>query len=212
GAARMGARRWRRDGPRTGELSCRRASALDFRPRASGGEPGRIRPRRLGGALLHLDAHDAAWRASCLGTAAALSCRAWNAAVRPLARHRPRTWGHPHARHRRHGLPGRRPRPRRRNPSATGSAAMTIRLRHLVHVLAALVVTCAAVFWSGIISISASSGHWTITDLILHTAMRRSVIFHARNITVPPDLEHPGLVRRGAAHFESGCAPCHGSP
>lgn len=89
---------------------------------------------------------------------------------------------------------------------------MTIRLRHLVHVLAALVVICAAVFWSGIISISASSGHWTITDLILHTAMRRSVIFHARNVTVPPDLEHPGLVRRGAAHFESGCAPCHGSP
>ncbi len=89
---------------------------------------------------------------------------------------------------------------------------MTIRPRHLVYILVALALVGGAVFWSGIISISASSGHWAITDAVLHTAMRRSVIFHARNVPAPPDLEHPALIRRGAGHFETGCAPCHGSP
>jgi cytochrome c553 len=68
-----------------------------------------------------------------------------------------------------------------------------------------------AVFWMGLINVGASTGHWAITDWVLHTAMRRSVAFRADQ-PVPPDYPAPAMVRRGAAHFEAGCAYCHGSP
>ncbi len=34
---------------------------------------------------------------------------------------------------------------------------------------------------------------------------------HALGITVPP-LDGDDRLRRGAAHYQQGCAPCHGSP
>ncbi len=63
----------------------------------------------------------------------------------------------------------------------------------------------------GLFNIAASSGHWKITDIVLHTVMRQSVKFHALGIETPP-LDDMGLVQAGAGHFETGCAPCHGSP
>jgi cytochrome c553 len=41
--------------------------------------------------------------------------------------------------------------------------------------------------------------------------MQRSVALHAPEL-VPPNLADPGLILRGAKHFASGCAPCHGAP
>jgi cytochrome c553 len=41
--------------------------------------------------------------------------------------------------------------------------------------------------------------------------MRSSVRTHALMIEVPP-LDDPDRLRRGAAHFQQGCAFCHGSP
>ena len=67
------------------------------------------------------------------------------------------------------------------------------------------------VYWSGVVPIGAAGGHWRITDLVLHTAMRRSVAFHAPE-EVPQGFGAAAQVRRGAGHFEQGCASCHGSP
>jgi len=67
------------------------------------------------------------------------------------------------------------------------------------------------VAWSGVIGIGASSGHWKVTDWFLHWVMQNSVRTHAIGITAPP-LDRPELVRRGAGHFATGCAPCHGAP
>lgn len=64
---------------------------------------------------------------------------------------------------------------------------------------------------SGIISLTASSGHWAVTRWFLHFAMRRSVATHALPITAPP-LDEPWLAVKGAAHYDTGCRPCHGSP
>jgi cytochrome c553 len=89
---------------------------------------------------------------------------------------------------------------------------MRVRLRTLGYGLAGLALAGAAVFWFGWIHIGASTGHWAITDWFLHTAMRRSVKFHSADAEVPPELDHPALIRRGAGHYETGCAPCHGSP
>ncbi len=86
-----------------------------------------------------------------------------------------------------------------------------LRLRTLVLVAAGLAAGGFAVFWGGFVNIGASTGHSAVADVLLHTAMRRSVAFNAP-ATVPVDLADPALVRRAAGHYESGCAPCHGSP
>lgn len=65
--------------------------------------------------------------------------------------------------------------------------------------------------WSGIINLAASSGHWPITAWFLHYTFQQSV--ETRTIGLkPPALDDPALVLRGAGHYESGCAPCHGAP
>lgn len=64
---------------------------------------------------------------------------------------------------------------------------------------------------SGIMPIKASSGHWTITAWFLNFAMRRSVITHSIGMKAP-QLDDPGLVVKGATHYEFGCRPCHGGP
>jgi cytochrome c553 len=65
--------------------------------------------------------------------------------------------------------------------------------------------------WSGLINVGASTGHWAITDWFLHYAMRQSVETHSMGIEAPP-LDDPALIHRGAGHYASGCAPCHGAP
>lgn len=65
--------------------------------------------------------------------------------------------------------------------------------------------------WSGLFNVAASTGHWPITEWFLHWAMRNSVQTHAFGID-PPPLADPALVHRGAGHYASGCASCHGAP
>jgi cytochrome c553 len=64
---------------------------------------------------------------------------------------------------------------------------------------------------SGIIPIKASSGHWAITRWFLNFAKERSVSTHTLGLEVP-SLDEPGLVLKGAGHYETGCRPCHGNP
>ncbi|MGQ9424495.1 c-type cytochrome [Gilvimarinus sp. F26214L] len=65
--------------------------------------------------------------------------------------------------------------------------------------------------WLGFAPIAASSGHWDVTNWLLHFAMRRGVEARTGNIDVPP-LEDSGLIIKGAGHYATGCAPCHGAP
>lgn len=64
---------------------------------------------------------------------------------------------------------------------------------------------------SGVISLKASAGHWGITEWMLQFGKRRSLATHSLGIDLPP-LDDPALVAKGAAHYETGCRPCHGSP
>jgi cytochrome c553 len=64
--------------------------------------------------------------------------------------------------------------------------------------------------WSGLLNIAASSGHWAITDWFLHYVMRQSVETHSMGIEAPL-LDDPVLIHRGAGHYATGCAPCHGA-
>jgi len=65
--------------------------------------------------------------------------------------------------------------------------------------------------WSGVYTVAASRGHWTIVEWVLTFAMRNSVKTHALGIE-PPRLDSADLVRLGAGHFQGGCAFCHGAP
>jgi cytochrome c553 len=65
--------------------------------------------------------------------------------------------------------------------------------------------------WSGAYNVAASRGHWAVVEWALRFGMRNSVALRAPTGS-PPGLDDPSLVRLGAAHFETGCAFCHGSP
>ena len=76
---------------------------------------------------------------------------------------------------------------------------------------AVVTIGAALVVVSGVMPIKASSGHWPITARLLDFAKLRSVATHSLGIQAPP-LDDEALVLRGAAHYESGCASCHGKP
>ena len=65
--------------------------------------------------------------------------------------------------------------------------------------------------WSGLYSVAASRGHWPGFTLALEFGLRSSVRTHVLGMAVP-DLSAPALAELGAAHFQGGCAPCHGAP
>jgi cytochrome c553 len=88
---------------------------------------------------------------------------------------------------------------------------LTLTWRRLL-VLAAVGLALGMAFaWSGLFNVAASSGHWAITNWFLHYVMRQSIETHALGIEVPL-LDDPALVHRGAGHYATGCAPCHGAP
>ncbi|QOR40749.1 c-type cytochrome [Billgrantia diversa] len=74
-----------------------------------------------------------------------------------------------------------------------------------------LAVGGVLVVWSGLVPISASSGHWPVTRWFLHFAMRNAVETRASGIKAPA-LSDPALVLKGAGHYATGCMPCHGAP
>jgi len=82
-----------------------------------------------------------------------------------------------------------------------------------VLVLALVSLAIGAVFfaWSGLYSVAASEGHLAIVDRFLRFGMQSSVQTHSRDI-VAPDLSDVDLLPLGAAHYYSGCMPCHGAP
>jgi cytochrome c553 len=87
------------------------------------------------------------------------------------------------------------------------------RLLELGVLVGLLAVGAAIVVTLGLVPIKASSGHWPITHWLLSFASGRSIASQSAlmGIEVPP-LNEPGMLRLGAATYESNCAWCHGSP
>lgn len=69
----------------------------------------------------------------------------------------------------------------------------------------------ALVAISGIMPIKASSGHWPITAWFLNFSMARSIATHTIGMKTPP-LDDPAMVLKGAGHYQTACAACHGTP
>lgn len=64
---------------------------------------------------------------------------------------------------------------------------------------------------SGRYDIAAMHPHTEPVRAFLKFVQRRSIAFHSRNI-VPPQLDHPELVRRGLTLYREHCVICHGAP
>lgn len=74
-------------------------------------------------------------------------------------------------------------------------------------------LVAAIVVSSGVFRITASSGHWAITERLLHYSMRRSVVTQSLlGPSAPADLDSEARVIQGATHYDIGCRPCHGAP
>jgi cytochrome c553 len=63
----------------------------------------------------------------------------------------------------------------------------------------------------GLPSIAANTGHWPLTRQFLGIVMQHTVRMRTLGKEAPP-LDDPALVLRGAGHYATGCAPCHGAP
>ncbi len=68
--------------------------------------------------------------------------------------------------------------------------------------------------WSGLVSIAASSGHWSVTRWFLGWTMENAVESQSLLVSKPEglDLDDPTLVLRSAAHYATACSICHGAP
>lgn len=81
-----------------------------------------------------------------------------------------------------------------------------------ISLLATVVVVAGIAYaWTGLFPLSASSGHAAITYWILDFGKRNVVDTLSTGIDAPP-LDEPALVMKGAGHFATACAPCHGAP
>jgi len=88
---------------------------------------------------------------------------------------------------------------------------MTIPRKYLIALIVILPLLGMVFAWSGLMSVRASTGHWSVTDWFLHWVMKNSVRTAALFVEVPP-LDDPALLPPAAGHYETGCAICHGSP
>lgn len=91
-----------------------------------------------------------------------------------------------------------------------GGGWKQILLRILI--LGALAGTGALIYtWAGLAPISAKAGHTEITRWFLHFAMRKAVETRSASLQAP-ELDDLSMVLKGAGHYATGCAPCHGAP
>jgi cytochrome c553 len=78
-------------------------------------------------------------------------------------------------------------------------------------ILTALAIGGVLFIALGLPSIAANTGHWPLTERFLEVVMTHTVRMRTLGTKVPP-LDDPALVLKGAGHYATGCAPCHGAP
>jgi cytochrome c553 len=97
-----------------------------------------------------------------------------------------------------------------------GGGSWRLLLCRLLLVSALFGLGALAFVTAGLAPVAASAGHWPITDVLLHYAMRRAVSTRAIAVEPPPPeeryLDERAMVLKGAGHYATGCLPCHGAP
>ena len=78
--------------------------------------------------------------------------------------------------------------------------------------IAAVPLAGLLVAQSGFYSVAASVGHTSWVNWFLRLGMTQSVALHSDPQPTAVDLSDKQRIQLGAAHFQGGCAPCHGAP
>lgn len=73
------------------------------------------------------------------------------------------------------------------------------------------IVGLAFVPLSGLVPSSAEPGQMPALDWYFNLAAQQAITMRSIGLEVP-ELDRPGMVARGAGHYEMVCADCHGSP
>ncbi len=78
---------------------------------------------------------------------------------------------------------------------------------------AVALILAIAFIWSGFYNVSAQRQHFDVTTWLLGQVRKQSVRAQSNAVPEPPaNLNSLDMIRLGAAHYESGCAACHGAP
>lgn len=89
---------------------------------------------------------------------------------------------------------------------------ITITWKRAIVTLVALGAAALLFAWSGLFNVAASTGHWKVTDVVVHWVMRNSVATHSWLEGKPETVrDERGLVS-AAGHYAQACASCHGAP
>ncbi len=99
-------------------------------------------------------------------------------------------------------------------PEQVGRVRRLLR-RHPIAALATAAVLAGVVFFvAAPLNVAARIGPFPGVAWVIHTYMQHWTRSWSMGIEQPGfvDLSDPELIRLGAGHFESGCAPCHGAP
>lgn len=78
--------------------------------------------------------------------------------------------------------------------------------------LVSLPLPILLVAWLGVYNVAASLGHPHWLEWFLELGMTRSIAVRSSDMAAPADLQDRARIRLGAAHFQGGCAECHGAP
>lgn len=65
--------------------------------------------------------------------------------------------------------------------------------------------------YSGVYNFAATEPHSVFAKWIFSTSKERSIIYHAKDITVPP-LNNESMINTGFHHYKEMCVGCHGAP
>ena len=65
--------------------------------------------------------------------------------------------------------------------------------------------------YSGVYNFAATEPHSVFAKWIFSTSKERSIIYHAKDITVP-HLNNESMINTGFHHYKEMCVGCHGAP
>jgi mono/diheme cytochrome c family protein/ketosteroid isomerase-like protein len=88
-------------------------------------------------------------------------------------------------------------------------------MKSLITVVLTLAVTAVialGLVYAGAVGVAADEPHSGLTAKVLETARQRSVARHARDITVPGNLDDAKVIANGAGEYAEMCTGCHLAP
>ncbi len=76
----------------------------------------------------------------------------------------------------------------------------------------AVVLGLYAYMYLGMYDMGADSAHWRMTVSMLTMMRDRSIEMHAAQVVVPPNLDDPAIILKGAGQYAAMCTGCHLAP